>query len=99
MVIHIEVNDMKVSGTPTETAQFVNALTSKSVPTTTTNKATTKTKVRPMTGKAWTTEEQDVLLEIYGSMPAKEVAKRLGRNISAVYVRANQLGLKAKILR
>ncbi len=51
-------------------------------------------KGRRLGGKpSWTAEEDEVLRSLYGTMPNLEVAQRIGRTKSAVWKRANQLGL------
>jgi hypothetical protein len=42
----------------------------------------------------WTVEEERILRELYGTARPSEIASRLGRSKGAVYVRANQLGLR-----
>ena len=47
--------------------------------------------------RKYTEEERRVLIEMYPTAYAKDIAKRLGRSLSSVYCQAAKLGLKAPI--
>lgn len=46
--------------------------------------------------RAWLPEEDGILLELYGSIRSKELAKELGRTTGSVRHRAEELGLFSK---
>ena len=47
-------------------------------------------------GYKWTPEEDALLKELYPECPIPEIAKRLGRTVSAVKNHAHQLGIRRK---
>ena len=47
-------------------------------------------------GRKWTAKEVALLKELHPECPIPEIAKRLGRTISAITGRAHYLGLKRK---
>ncbi len=47
-------------------------------------------------GRKWTAKEVALLKELYPECPIPEIAKRLGRTVSAITGRACYLGLKRK---
>ncbi|MDR3510673.1 MAG: hypothetical protein P4L73_03505 [Caulobacteraceae bacterium] len=56
-----------------------------------------KTHARPggwRVGPVWSAEEEDMLRTLYGTMPGKQLAERMGRPLRAIYTRACCLGLK-----
>ena len=43
----------------------------------------------------WTDKEEELLRELYKTLPAHEICKLLGRSSSAIILKASKLGLKA----
>ncbi|MDD3057141.1 MAG: hypothetical protein PHO72_02420 [Sphaerochaeta sp.] len=49
--------------------------------------------------RGWTKEDEQFLRDNYGKMAGKEIAKKLGRTIGAVYRKARVLGITRRCVR
>ena len=50
---------------------------------------------RAMSGRAWTKEEDDLLIKMYPTSFAGEIRDILGRSLSSIYCRVSILGMKS----